>query len=64
MAYAHLKNNIENNSIWDGAFYQNEWVEINSSWVIFTLLFSACINFISGRNFFNNARMEKKTLIY
>ena len=31
----HLKNKIENNSTWESAFYQNEWVEINSSWVIF-----------------------------
>ena len=28
-----LKKKIENNSTWEGAFYQSEWVEINSSWV-------------------------------
>ena len=35
----HLKNKIENNSTWESAFYQNEWVEINSSWVIFIFHF-------------------------
>ena len=25
---------IENTSTWEGAFYQCEWVKINSSWVI------------------------------
>ena len=29
---------VENNSTWKGAFYQSEWVKINSSWVI--LIFS------------------------
>ena len=33
-----LKNKIENNSTWEGAFYQSEWAKINSSWV--TLVFS------------------------
>ena len=33
-AYTHLKNKIENNSTWKGAFYQNEWVKIDSNWVI------------------------------
>ena len=33
-----LKNKIKNNSFWEGSFYQSEWVEINSSWVI--LVFS------------------------
>ena len=28
-----LKNKIENNSTWEGAFYQSEWVKINSKWV-------------------------------
>ena len=38
-AYTRLKNNAENNSTWDGAFYQSEWVKINSlSWDI--LVFS------------------------
>ena len=30
-----LKLKIENNSAWEGAFYHNEWVKINSSWVTF-----------------------------
>ena len=29
-----FKNKIGNNSTEEGAFYQNEWVKINSSWVI------------------------------
>ena len=29
---------IENNSTWEGAFYQGEWAKDNSSWVI--LVFS------------------------
>ena len=33
-----LKNKIENNSTWEGAFYQSEWVKVYSSWVI--LVFS------------------------
>ena len=33
-----LKNKIENNSTWEGDFYQSEWVKINSNWVI--LVFS------------------------
>ena len=28
-----LKTKIENILIWEGAFYQNEWAKINSSWV-------------------------------
>ena len=32
--HTRLKNKIENNSIWEGAFYQSEWVKINSCWVI------------------------------
>ena len=36
--YTRLKNTIENNSTWEGAFYQSAWVKINSSWVI--LVFS------------------------
>ena len=27
--FTHLKNKIENNSTWEGAFYQSEWVKIN-----------------------------------
>ena len=34
----HLKNKIENNSTWEGVFYQIDWVKMNSSWVI--LVFS------------------------
>ena len=33
-----LKNKIENNWTWEGAFYQSEWVKNNSNWVI--LVFS------------------------
>ena len=29
-----LKKKIENNSTWEGAFYQSKWDKINSSWVI------------------------------
>ena len=36
--YTRSKNEIENNSAWEGVFYQSEWVKINSSWVI--LVFS------------------------
>ena len=32
--HTHLKNKIENNSTWEGEFYQSEWVKIYSSWVI------------------------------
>ena len=34
-----LKNKIENNSTSEVAFYQSEWVKINSSWVIIVFLF-------------------------
>ena len=37
-----LINKIENNSTWEGAFYQNEWVKINSSWVSF-VFFTLCV---------------------
>ena len=30
--HAHLKNKIENNPAWEGAFYQSEWAKANSSW--------------------------------
>ena len=36
-----LKKKTENNSTWEGAFYQSEWVKINSDWVI--LVFSLCV---------------------
>ena len=29
-----LKKKIENNSTWEDALYQSEWVKINSIWVI------------------------------
>ena len=35
-----LKNKIENNSIWEVAFYWSEGVKINSSWVLFLFQFS------------------------
>ena len=43
---AHSQN-IENNLTWEGAFYQSEWVKINSSWVvlIFSLYVSFCKSF-------------------
>ena len=37
-----LENKIENNLTLEGAFYQSEWVEINSSWVIFIFFFFKC----------------------
>ena len=33
-----LKKKLENNSTWEDAFYQSEWVKINTNWVI--LVFS------------------------
>ena len=37
-SYTRLKNkDLKNNSTWEGAFYQNEWAKINSSWVYFIL---------------------------
>ena len=35
--YRRLKKKIENNSTSEGAYYQSEWVKINSSWVIFSI---------------------------
>ena len=29
-----LKNKIESNSTWEGAFYQSKWVKINSSLLV------------------------------
>ena len=40
----HLKKMIESNSTWEGAFYQSEWVKINSSWVIFFHFMCAVAN--------------------
>ena len=38
-----LKNKIENNSTWEAAFYQSEWVKVNSSWVVlFFSLYVCC----------------------
>ena len=34
-----LNKQTENNSIWESAFYKNEWVKIHSSWIIFTFFF-------------------------
>ena len=34
-----LKNKIENNSTWEGTFYQSKWVKINLSWVILVFHF-------------------------
>ena len=38
-----LKNKIENNSTWEGAFYQSEWVKINWSWVALVFFHFMCI---------------------
>ena len=40
-AITRLKKKIENNSTWEGVFYQSEWVKINSTSVIF--IFSLCV---------------------
>ena len=32
--FTGLKNKNESNSTWEGAFYQTEWVKIDSRWVI------------------------------
>ena len=37
-----LKIKIENNSTWEGAFYQSEWVKMNSSWVILVFSLYVC----------------------
>ena len=37
-----LRNKFENNSTWEGAFYQSEWDKINSSWVIFIFSLYVC----------------------
>ena len=37
-----LKNKIEDNSTWGGAFYKNLWVKINSHWVILVFSLSVC----------------------
>ena len=34
-----LKSKIENNSSWEGAFYQSKWAKINWSWVILDFYF-------------------------
>ena len=40
-----LKKKIENNSTWVGVFYESEWVEIYSSWVILVFsLYVCCAN--------------------
>ena len=36
---ASLRNKIENNSTWEGAVYQSEWVKINSTWVTLVIHF-------------------------
>ena len=36
---ARLKNNTKNNSTWECTFYQSEWAQINSSWVILIFYF-------------------------
>ena len=39
MKHTRLKKKTENNSAWEGAFYQSDWVKINSSWVILVFHF-------------------------
>ena len=40
--YTHKKK-TENNASWESAFYQSEWVKMNSSWVIFIFsLYCGC----------------------
>ena len=34
-----LKKMIENNSSWEGAFYQSEWIKINPSSVLFIYVY-------------------------
>ena len=41
---ARLKSKTENNSTWEGVFYQSEWVKINSSYYSFF----TCVLFFSG----------------
>ena len=36
--YTLLKNKIETNSTWEGAFYVSEWDKINPSWVLFKFI--------------------------
>ena len=37
-----LKNKIENNSTWEGAFYQSEWLKTNSRWVVLVFSLYVC----------------------
>ena len=37
-----LKKMTGNNSAWEGAFYQSEWVKINSIWVILVISLYVC----------------------
>ena len=36
-----LKKKMENNSTWEGAIFLDEWVKINSNWIIFILRIAA-----------------------
>ena len=38
----HLQNKTEKNSSWERAFYESEWVKINSSWIILVFSIHAC----------------------
>ena len=37
-----LKKKIENNSNWEGAFYQSEWDKVNWCWVILDFSLYVC----------------------
>ena len=37
-----LKIKVENNSTWEGAYYQSEWVKINSVILVVPLYVSSC----------------------
>ena len=41
---ARLKKKFENYSTWEGTFYQSEWVQIKSSWVIEVVLLLMQLN--------------------
>ena len=41
--FTRLKNYIENNSTWKGAFYQSDWVEIHSMKITFPFFRFMCV---------------------
>ena len=50
--FTRLKKKIENNSTWESAFYQSEWVKINSSWVTFIFFAILCVLLLMHPNSF------------